>query len=669
MSTVRQDLMHLSPEALAQAANMGIVKRAVRELEGGYRPQCTLDGDATLTAAFPDGVTTTWPQGRPIQQAHCTCGAAGVCRHRVIAALAYRASAAETQAEPVQARSPGAASDAAIEQLIPAPLIELARQQLAQGMSIDVRRRASGEPCDTARLPASTVRFWGGDAIETARCDCVRTSACEHVALAVWAFRKADAEHAAEPALQVRLGDVGGRVEIDRTPYVALVEALLRHGVAHGTAALTQPLSTAVGAARQLGATWLDHVLADLEQWSAAYANRSALYDATHGVRIVAELALRQQAGGLPGHARAVLGIGQADDTELDRLRLACLGARTVRDGEQRRTQLVLADLDTGTRLVLAKEWKVPADRLADEPMLRASERFAPGVRLEQLAQGQLLAQQARRRADGSLKLAAARSSQNSVLPQAADWSVLGAPLRFSSVEELVAHKRAYPTTALQARHAAGRFVVFTPARVEQVFYDPNEQAVFAWMTDAHERAVALRRTHEAHTRHALDAVAAALSGRQGELKHVAGVLSWEQGVPVIEPWAFACDQLLVPDFAPPSGALADLALGLVPFESAEPLARALAQGRETLAGLLHHGVKHLPAGWAHECDLWARQLASLGLGELSRRAAALGTLVDAARANPMGVALAPQVMELLALLQLHEDAQVVCALENASPE
>ncbi len=90
MSTLREDLLHLSPEALSHAANAGIVKRAQRELAAGYRPQLTVDAQGTLDAAFDDGVCCQWPQGVPIRDVRCSCGAGGVCRHRVIAALAYR---------------------------------------------------------------------------------------------------------------------------------------------------------------------------------------------------------------------------------------------------------------------------------------------------------------------------------------------------------------------------------------------------------------------------------------------------------------------------------------------------------------------------------------------------------------------------------------------------
>jgi len=661
MSAVRTDLLHLSPEALAQAANAGVVKRALRELEGGYRPECALDDSGTLTASFPDGIRTVWAGGLPIQQVQCSCGATSVCRHRIIAALAYREAA--SQAAPAAA-SPGSVTDEALARLVPAALLELARTQAAAGLSVDIRRQAAGEPCDTARLPAATVRYWAGASIEAARCDCVRAAGCEHVALGVWAFRLADERQPEAAALQVRLGAAGERLALERAPYVALVDSLLRRGVAQGPAPHAQALSAAFAAARGLGAVWLDHLLADIEQWSAAYAQRSALYAASQGVAWVSELTLRLAAGGLPGNALGVLGIGQDGETELDRLRLQCLGARTARDGEQRRTRLVMADADTGTKLVLLKEWQVPQAQAAREAELRAAERLAPGVLLTQLAQGQLLAQHAKRLADGSVQLAKARRSQNSVMPQAADWRFLGAPLRFSRVAELADQQRAQPTAAVLPRHAVGRFVVFSPAEVEGLVYTAHEQTLSAGLLDAAGQSLMLRRVHEPHLPHALDAMAAACSGRRGPLRHVAGELRWEHGVPVMEPWAFACDDVVVPDFSGPWGALSDVALGGSEIGD-DPVAHSFEQVRELLGSLLHHGLGSLPRSWLGDASLAVKQWRGLSLHALADELEAVAGQVREAQASPAAVSPSEALMRLSGLLSLHEDARVVLALEG----
>ncbi|ROZ74306.1 hypothetical protein [Ramlibacter sp. WS9] len=662
--SLRTDLLHLSPEALTQAANAGIVKRAVRELEGGYRPQWTQGDDGTLEAAFSDGIRTVWPAATPIQHVRCTCGAASICRHRIILALAYRAGAQAHAAVP--AASPGEATDEALARLLPSALLARATAARDGGIGIDVHRASSGEPCDTARLPAATVRFWAGASIEAARCDCVAQAACEHVALGVWAFRVADARDAALPVQRVHLGRHGERLAVNFAPWHALAEALVLHGAAAGPAPVTPALSQALEAARGLKATWLVHLLQDIEKWSGAYAARSALYRAEDGFALLAELGLRLNAGQLPGSAQAVLGIGQGDDTELDRLRLICLGARTTRDGEARRARLVLADADTGTALVGTHEWTVPSGEPINERVQRATQRLAPGVRLDALAQGQLLARQARRRADGSLSLARSRGSQNSVLPQVPDWGSLGPPLRYDSVEALRAQQQSHPTVQVLPRHAARRFAVFSPAAVESVVYDPVTQTLGAVLHDASGQPLLVRRSHENHVREALDALAAAMTGSHGPVRHVAGVLHWTGDWPVLDPWAVACDSIVVPDFAPASDTLAQLPLGRLPEETAHPVGAALARLRGAVAELLHHGLVQLPAGWNQQCLDAGRTLSAHSLHTLAGRLDGLRIATLSAQANPRQARLAPLLLQLTALAQLHDDALVLAGLAPA---
>lgn len=675
--SLREDLLHLSPEALMQATNAGLVKRALREFGAGYRPTLLLDDALTLTAEFPDGVRTTWPSGQTLQGAGCSCHAAGACRHRVIAALAYRE---QSRAAAVAALAPPtpveAANDAALERVVPEVLRKLALQQWAAGLNVELRRVESGEPCETARLPAATVRFWAGAAIEAARCDCARAAGCEHVALGVWAFReaaRAGQRGAVQTVQSVQSGQTGqtgqtlrgglaaAPITIEREPFEALVEALLRHGVARGVVSLAQPLSRARAASAQ--AAWLQGLLSDLERWAEAYVQRSALYEPVQGADLLAELALRLAGATQPNAAQGVLGIGLAAETPLDRLRLLGLGARTVRDGEHRRTSFALADADTGTCLVLAHEWAVADALRAQEGALRAAERVVKGVKLDALANGQLLARQAARRPDGSVRLSGARSADNSVLAQNADWSLLGAPLRFERCAALVHGRRAHPHEALLPRHAVGHFVVFSPARVDQAFYDPDEQAVLGVLVDVDGAPLLVERRHERHTPHALDALAGALLGRFGALRHLAGMLRWRHGLPCIEPWALACDSLVVPDVALPCDALAALPIGSLPTPGTDPCTRALSAVRELMATLLHHGLSALPRAWPNDAARLGRQLAASGLGALASRLAALAAAVAQAQANPAQASLAAAVLGLLALRQLHDDALVLASL------
>lgn len=675
---MRPDLLHLSPEAFTQLTNAGLVKRAVREREAGYVPKLSLEADATLVATFPDGVITRWPAGKAPAQAHCSCPAVGICRHRLITALQFRAEAgadgtASASQPATPPASPGEASDAALAALLTAATLARAEKQRDAGLAVLVRRRACGEPCDTARLPAATVRFWAGAAVEAARCDCILQTACEHVALGVWAFRLADAESPAAASTEVRIGAPATAIRVDPTPYCDYLRALLQHGVVNGNAGNAQALSLARAAATAAGAEWIVDTLADLEEWSAAWAARSVRYAAENGIDRLTELFLRLKLGAAPGRAKAVLGIGQPHEVALDRLRLFCLGAHTERDGDARRTRLVLADQDTGTLMALAHDWQVPppaatiATNVTPSPeedarreeQQHARERLAPGVRLEKLVSGQLLSRQARRFADGRIALARARNSQNSLLAQSGDWEGLARPLRYSRVADLLCERSRHPL--VQARQAAGAFVVFSPTAIADAFFDPHLQSVQCTALDAEGAALLITRRHAAHHRRVLQKFAGALSGRHGHCRHIGGLLSWQGNLPVLEAWSLVCDQVISLDstdsIAGDADALAALPLGRASAMDDDPLLAALLALRALLAMLLHHGIRALPLSWLADSHALVARLRHIGWPALAETLALLNETVQ----NPQGPdgaqRLTRRFSTIVILRQLHADA------------
>ncbi|UFS96966.1 hypothetical protein [Nocardia huaxiensis] len=89
--TMRPDLLALTDDSLISLANRGIFKRAVKE-NSATPPALTESPDGTVEVVFHDGIRTTLPPGTTLEAAPCTCSATTVCRHRVMAVLAYRAS-------------------------------------------------------------------------------------------------------------------------------------------------------------------------------------------------------------------------------------------------------------------------------------------------------------------------------------------------------------------------------------------------------------------------------------------------------------------------------------------------------------------------------------------------------------------------------------------------
>ena len=84
---MRSDLLAWTAEALAAEFNPGLVKRAERELLAGLGPELSVEAGDTVVGRFPDGVTVRLPAGVALGRAACSCGATGICRHRLAVVL------------------------------------------------------------------------------------------------------------------------------------------------------------------------------------------------------------------------------------------------------------------------------------------------------------------------------------------------------------------------------------------------------------------------------------------------------------------------------------------------------------------------------------------------------------------------------------------------------
>ena len=59
----RADLLALTPASVAALANLGLVKRAQREIAAGEGPELAEDDAGVVTGRFKDGVVTTLVPG------------------------------------------------------------------------------------------------------------------------------------------------------------------------------------------------------------------------------------------------------------------------------------------------------------------------------------------------------------------------------------------------------------------------------------------------------------------------------------------------------------------------------------------------------------------------------------------------------------------------------
>lgn len=411
MTSLRPDLLALGDDSLAMLANRGIVKRSAREVAEGRGPTLDVADDGTVTGVFADGTRVVLAPGTPLDNATaCTCPASGVCRHLVMAVVAYR----ERAPQPGQAAwSPGEFSDDDLEALVGSRVLKLARKALRAGYRAQVRRPTSADPVPTVELPSCTVRFLVPHELGYAHVDTARGTREDAVALAVWAFRAADTTDRESAAVEVAVGGDGdARISSGGSgiePALDLVADLLADGVVHTGPAATTSIAHVRRTLESRNLRWPIDVLDEIAGQLDAYRSRRASYGSDTVARLLAEVVARHRCvvGGGAALRPGVLGTEEAAETPLRLLRLTGLGARVTGDDRSRSVEVYLAHVD---------------DPPGGEVLGR---RKVGGTRLSALAAGNVVTESAVRSANRAVRFAENRVARTTVTASAGGWDEL----------------------------------------------------------------------------------------------------------------------------------------------------------------------------------------------------------------------------------------------------
>ncbi|MDC3952971.1 hypothetical protein [Polyangium jinanense] len=555
---MRADLAALTPEALAAMANVGLVKRAQREIEAGQGPKVHEDENGVVVATFPDGISTRLLPGKALKDTPCGCGAKTVCRHRIAAVLAY-AAAAGTETRPPW--------EITAEEILVwlGERVTLVDAAEAAGVEVEL-----GTNPPIARFSGCTVRFLAGADLAHARCDCA-TPRCVHVPLAVRAFQRLSAEDQARGAVQVRLGPPP-KPTIPAA-VLADVEGLFGRTLARGLAdarGLAQAREEVRAQLKEY--PWLDGLIEDLEAQREAWEIRSALHDAGEVRRLLAEGWARVRAARNGGEPAALLGLGEPLEVPLDRARLLSLGARLSAAGTARSLEVLFWD---GATVV---SWSVAIPDKVDP----ASVIAVAGTPLGVMAGGQVLSRHLVRLARRTIEIR--RGKDTTVIPQRGAWGDIPAPFGFPGPSALLADETARPPAFLRprARTAALR-IVATNGGVGGLSWSPGRQTLSGWIEDEGAR-LRVERAHEWFAPGAIAALAEALPSA----RYVSGWLRESRGGRVLEPIAVVTDRVVIPDLAP---AAPIPALPIAAPEAPDLLGGALGRLESALDALAQDGV------------------------------------------------------------------------------
>ncbi len=668
---MRSDLLALTPEAVAALANLGLVKRALKEIEQGKGPSLAETPDGVVTGTFDDGVTTRLVPGKTLKDNVCSCPAPGICRHRVAVALAYRswalatavpdAASAPASSDSVEAIasewsgvesrvaearapdpapsapaferwSPGEIGDDAIRTLLGKRTMEDALTARRRGLVIEVQLATPEQPMPSARLPSCTVRFLVPRELAYARCDCQVGQGCVHVALAVWAFRQADALDVERTAIAIELTSPDARASRRRAtddelgPMVALVHQLADTGVVASREALAQKFVLAGERLGKAGYVWPATGLEDLAWMLDRYRARSARYHAADALALGTELVARARVAlrdpdedppELP--LRYVLGQGEAMETKLDHLRLVSLGARIESEGRERSAEVLLADPDTGTVMVYSRSWTFAEGEAMPEGPELGRRRVAGASTLGQLAAGQVVTRVGRRRASRALTIGQSTTGSTSVTPQTGDFTSLPVPVRVDSIRELASQLASLPPRMLRPRVLAESVHAVKIARVGTVGFDPGSQRLVGEVYDGEGRALFVASPFRGAAPHALDVLGRALAGGMGAVRWICGSVSHDGHGFVIDPTLVAADRVVAPDVEERGdhGALASVTTRRPPPTRA---AIRLETARALLEEAFHLGLGSVPSSHEARVDRAARELEEIGARGLALR-------------------------------------------------
>lgn len=593
---MREDLAAFTPEALAALTNMGLVKRAVREMEQGQGPSVVLQDDDTLIATFPDGIKTTLPKGKSLKDSPCTCGATVVCRHRVAAVLAYAKKAQTKRKEPWEI------SEEELRAWFGARL-GLVDAAESEGVTIDL----SKDPA-LARFAACTVRFLAGGELQHAKCDCA-TPNCVHIPLAVRAFARVAKEDLDKGSAQIRLGKPAEALQVQSKP-LERAERLLGRYLEHGIVD-----SKGLGQAREevlslcADCPWLCALFDAIEEQRAAWEARSALHDPSEVRRLVTEGFARIRAARKGADIAAVLGKGEPLQSPLGRTSLLSLGARLSAIGQARALEVLFWD---GATVV---SWTVPIPEKMD-PATYIPIAQTP---LSVLAAGYVTSEHLVRYARRTIQIERGRNT--TITPQKGQWSDVPKPFGFESPSALLHDdlERAPLMLRPRTRTTALR-VVHTPSGASDLAYSPGRQTLTGTLRD-NEGALRIERAHEWFAPGALACLAETLPNA----RYVSGWLRDVDGERVLEPIALVTDRVVIPDLAP-KARIPDLPLYEPPEQ--DLLSVMLSRVEAKLATLAEEGL------FQARTEPLGPRLEAVGLRAFAAMDTRLGAALDAHNAG-----------------------------------
>ena len=452
----RADLLALTLDDLTALTNRGTLKRAQREVEANEcQVELIEDAEGSVTAKWSDGVECRLPADVVLRDAHCSCAAAGLCRHLVRTVLAYQAQAsdcADQKAASVEPWDPGTFSDDDLAKCFRPAALSKARTQFKQGLLVELVRGAEAERA----LPSPEPVCCGSWSPAICATRTATAPSRPRAAMCRWpSGRSAGSIQSAPPASSPLPPPRRRRRLHCSTILRAALLAFTEYGISGAPRTWIDQLTRLENACREGDLVWPAEILGELIEQQERYAGHDARFAPDRVAELVGELlircdAIRHDTGALP--QLLIRGARSDRAMMLGAAHFVGLGCG-VRMG-RRSVELTayLQDSDSGSVVAVSRDF-ADSDDPAQPPKPFADLAQTSAVKrtsFAALGSGQLLIRGGKR--TPSFHLLPSRA-EVSVQPQTFAWESLRPPVLVEDFAELDAR------LTLCRRHRCGRGV------------------------------------------------------------------------------------------------------------------------------------------------------------------------------------------------------------------
>jgi hypothetical protein len=657
----RADLLALSDDDLAALATRGKVNEARRDLDAGVTGRLRESEDGAVRAEWSDGRVSEVPAGATLRKGRCSCGSVEPCRHLVRLVLLYQRENVipATASEPWD---PGAIPDGELAKHFRPSTLDKVRKTFDAGVLAELVR--SPRPVARFHVPACHVRFLVPGDLRYARCDCAKPAPCEHVLLAVWAFRRLEAD---KRAGIVTAGTAGPPATADLLDAIEeAMRGLAGQGISGADKNTSARLSRLASRCEQADLAWPASIVQELQQQQEAYRDHDARFDPRRVADLAGELlvrldAIRNDTGAVP--QLLVRGTGGDREVKLgycEFVGLGC-GVRVGRKGVE--VAAYLYDGKSGAVVALTRQM-ADGDKPDDE--LRSFAALGGHVALKGASfadVGTAVVQLQGGRRTAGHELLPGRTGASVLVQDRFSWEEVQPPVLAEEFAELEDRLSGLPPSSLRPRRLTEDFHVLYVKEARAARFDAASHTVQAILVDAAGKRALLEHPYTTRGAAGAEALLARLTAGPGELRFVSGhvrramrglvihpvCLVWEHGGKrtALQPWVKRGQP------ASRDGEPAEL-----PRKAEDPLLDYLAQLQDELGELYLLGLARADAMAAGRVRELARRGEAVGFARLAARVAALAEALEQ-KAHTLRWDARPAtevVLELSALARLAQD-------------